>query len=72
MYALSVSFDPCLMLAKWLSGVVYFLAPCNWCINNPESYVQEVIVSSSICLNHFLAVTVNVTAKHLYHARDET
>ena len=41
-------------------------------MNNPKSCVQEVIVSGSICLNHFLAVAVNVTAKHRHRARDET
>ena len=71
-YALSVSFDPCLMLAKQLRGVTYFLAPWNWSINSPKSYVQEATVSGSMCLNHFLAVVVNVTAKHLHRARDET
>ena len=30
------------------------------------------MVSGSMCLNHFLAVTVNVTAKHLHRAHDET
>ena len=71
-YALSVSFDPYLMLAKQLSGVAYFLAPWNWRINNPESCVQEVTVFGLICLNHFLAVAVNVTTKHLHRALDET
>ena len=30
------------------------------------------MVSGSICLNHFLVVTVKVTVKHLHRARDET
>ena len=60
------------MLAKRLNGVAYFLAPWNWLINNPESSVQEATVTGSICLNHFLAVDVDVTAKHLHCARDET
>ena len=41
-------------------------------MNNLESFVQEATVSSSICLNHFLAVAVNVIAKHRHRARDET
>ena len=69
---LGVLFDPSLMLAKQLSRVVYFLAPWNWSINNPKSYVQEVTLLSLICLNHCLVVAVNVTAKHLHRACDET
>ena len=71
-YALSVSFGPYLMLAKRLKGVAYFLAPWNWRINNPKSWVQEATISGSICLNHFLVVAVNVTVNHLHRARDET
>ena len=71
-YALRVSFGLCLILAKRLNGVAYFLTPWNWHINNPESCVQEVTVSGSICLNHFLVVAINVTAKHLHRAHDET
>ena len=71
-YALSVSLDPCLMLATRLKGVAYFLTPWNWCMNNPESCVEEATISGSICLNHFSAVAVNVTAKHQHWAHDET
>ena len=69
---LRVSLGLYLMLAKRLNGVAYILAPWNWRINNPESCVQEARISSSIFLNHFLAVAINVTTKHLHHARDET
>ena len=34
-------------------------------MNNPESCVQEVTVSGSICQNHFLVVAVSVTVKHV-------
>ena len=71
-YTLSVLLDPYLMLAMLLKGVVYFLAPWNWRMNDPESCVQEAIVSGLICLNHFLAVVVNVTAKYRHWALDET
>ena len=71
-YTLRVSFSPCLILVKWLNGVAYFLAPWNWCMNSPESCIQEVIVLGSICLNHFLVAADSVTAKHLHHACDET
>ena len=71
-YALNVSFGPCLMLANQLNGVAYFLAPWNWRINNPESCVQEVTVLGLIFLNHFLAMAINVTVKHLHRARNET
>ena len=67
-----VSFGPYLMLAKQLSGVAYFLAPWYWRKNNLESCVQEVTVSGSIYLNHFLAITANVTTKHLHRARHKT
>ena len=72
MYALSVSFIPYLILAKRFRGVAYFLAPWNWRMNNPESCVQEVTVSGSICWNHFLVVAVSMTVKHLHSARDDT
>ena len=41
-------------------------------MNNPESCVQEATVSGSICLNHFLAIAVNMTAKHQHRASNET
>ena len=71
-YTLRVLFGLCLILAKQLNEVAYFLVPWNWHMNNPESYVQEAIVSGLICLNHFLVVAVNVIVKHLHHAHDET
>ena len=71
-YALSVSFDPCMILAKQLKEVAYFLALWNWRMNNPETCVQEVMVSGSICQNHFLVVAVNVTVKHRHRSRDKT
>ena len=71
-YALSVLFGRCLILAKRLSRVAYFLAPQNWCMNNPESCVQGVMVLGLICLNHFLVVAVSVMAEHLHLACDGT
>ena len=60
------------MLAKLFKGVAYFFAPWNWSINNLESCFQEATVLSSIYLNHCLVVAVNVTAKYLHRACDET
>ena len=67
-YALSVLLDPCLMMARRLKGVSYFLAPWNWRMNNLRSCVQEATISGSIFLKHFLAVAINVTAKHRHRA----
>ena len=68
MYALSISFGPCLILARWLRGVMYLQVPWIWCINMDDSCPQETTVSNSTYRIHFLIVPDSVTGKHLQRA----
>ena len=68
-YALSISFGPCLMLERRLRGVMYLRAPWNWCINIDDNCSQEMKIFDSIWKIHFLVVPDSMTAKHLQRAK---